>query len=66
MGGIKQMISPSDKSESAKTFSGCRSAMGTVSSVNMNTSTEGTVVLKNVPIEFIQQLTVGTNIEIRL
>ena len=66
MKGVKQMIAPTDKDNQIGFSSNGCPCLGTVSSVNANTNTEGTVVLKNVPIEVIQKLNIGQSVELRL
>lgn len=64
MGFIKQGVKTEQKPNQQQ-FSTGGSAFGTVSSINANSNTEGTVVVKNVPIEFVQKLGIGNTIELR-
>lgn len=64
--GVKHMVTVPNKMNEEE-FSNHRSCQSTgiVSSVNANTNVEGTIVIKNVPLEFIQQLTVGSKVVIQ-
>lgn len=61
----KQMVAPNERNDE-KHFSVSASTVGTVSSINANSNTEGTVVVKNVPIDFIKKLGIGTSIELKI